>query len=576
MSASESSGTRARARFNRRRFLAGAAIGGATLGLAACSGNAAAPAPSGAGVATAGAATAQPAAGTSPSPTVAVTAQPKLGGVLRFPGTDVAHFDIHQTSTSVLHSIYAINLSKLIQFKVGADVVQPGLIPVPDLAESWTQPDDVTYLFKMRSGAKWQNIPPVNGREVVADDVVYSFNRQVALKVNAGLLAGVDRFEAPDKSTVRITLKRPDADFLVSLASGPCRIVAHENVEAKGDLKELPVIGSGPWILDPAETKIGVGYFLRRNPDYYVKGFPYLDGLRFTILLDAATTQAAFRSRALDVYSIVSDQQTLDGIRKAVPDASVTRIPNLATAELGMKVDSGPTQDVRVRRAVSKAINRQQIIDTIYGGAGWYNPGFALPSADWGLSQDELKRLYQPDPNGARALLKEAGLDRLEVRAPVTDVGNGQYVTVAELVKAQLEAGGIFVTLDVMPHQQWVEVVGTRGTYDLYIGTSGSFLSTTANGDLFTRYRSNGPRNTMKLADPALDAMIDRQAVLVRDPAGRKKILQDIQRYLIDNPVLLMIGATVTDYLAQPYVKDYYPGVNGNVGEQYAPIWLDK
>src|SRR5439155_1501322 len=163
---------------------------------------------------------------------------------LRFPGSDVAHFDIHQTSTSILHSIYAICLSKLIQFKVGADVVQPGLIPVPDLAESWTQPDDVTYVCNMRSGVKWQNIPPADGR-------------------------------------------------------------------------------------------------------------------RFTILPAAATTQAASSARELDVYSIVSDQKQVDELKKSLPDITVSRIPPLATAELGMEVDSGPTQDVRVRRAVSKAMDRQ-------------------------------------------------------------------------------------------------------------------------------------------------------------------------------------------------------------------------
>jgi ABC-type transport system substrate-binding protein len=164
----------------------------------------------------------------------------------------------------------------------------------------------------------------------------------------------------------------------------------------------------------------------------------------------------------------------------------------------------------------------------------------------------------------------------LEVRAPVTDTSSRLYVTVAELVKAQLAQVGITLNIEVVPHAQWVEAVGTRGQYDLYIGTSGSLLSTTANGDLFSRYRSNGPRNTMKLADPTLDALIDRQGVMVKDPNGRKRLLQDIQRHLIENPIVLMIGATVSDFLSHPFVKDFAPGVSGNVGEQYAPIWVDK
>src|SRR2546426_950533 len=116
----------------------------------------------------------------------------------------------------------------------GAYVSAGGAAPAADLAASWEQPDDVTYLFKLQPGVKFQNIAPVNGRPVTANDVKFSFERQIALKTNAGRLPAIDRIEVVDPQTVKIVSPKPDADFLVSLAFASNRIVPHETVEAKG------------------------------------------------------------------------------------------------------------------------------------------------------------------------------------------------------------------------------------------------------------------------------------------------------------------------------------------------------
>src|SRR5207245_1014099 len=106
------------------------------------------------------------------------------------------------------------------------------------------------YIFKLRPNAKWQNIPPVSGREVVADDIKYSYERQIALKFNAGRLPAIDKIEVVNPTTLKLTSPKPDADFLTTLSFSYNKIVPHETVELKGDLTEGPVIGSGPWILD--------------------------------------------------------------------------------------------------------------------------------------------------------------------------------------------------------------------------------------------------------------------------------------------------------------------------------------
>src|SRR5205085_1967064 len=110
-----------------------------------------------------------------------------------------------------------------------------------------------------------------NGRPLVAEDVLYSFNRQMTkdpVYVNASLLAGLAKLEAPDRSTIKLTLDRPSADFLLGVASPQTVVIAKEAVDVKGDLKTGPMIGTGPFIIektDPNGTNLG-----HRNPDYFV------------------------------------------------------------------------------------------------------------------------------------------------------------------------------------------------------------------------------------------------------------------------------------------------------------------
>src|SRR5439155_4473853 len=104
--------------------------------------------------------------------------------------------------------------STLMTYRSGADIQAPSYIPTGDLAESWEQPDDLTYIFKLRRGVKFHNIAPVNGRELVADDLLYSYQRILAKKSFAGFLAGIAKTEAVDKATLKLTLQRPNPDIL--------------------------------------------------------------------------------------------------------------------------------------------------------------------------------------------------------------------------------------------------------------------------------------------------------------------------------------------------------------------------
>src|SRR5262245_18520078 len=158
---------------------------------------------------------------TGPSPASAQT--PKRGGVLRLAlqSDPVTGFDPHQTISFLTRIPLSLACSRLVKVKAGP-AVKPMTYPLePDLAESWTQPSDTTYVFKLKKGVRWHPKPPVNGRELTADDVKYTYDRFLTIAVdgNRPVLESIEKLDVLDKHTVKFTLKEPNAWFLDMLAS---------------------------------------------------------------------------------------------------------------------------------------------------------------------------------------------------------------------------------------------------------------------------------------------------------------------------------------------------------------------
>jgi peptide/nickel transport system substrate-binding protein len=164
----------------------------------------------------------------------------QAGGIVRVRGRDPVHFDPHLTRNARTHTALSFVYSKLLRHKVGADVRPGTFIIEPDLAERWESPDDTTYIFHLRQGVKWHHKPPVNGRELVAEDVKFTYERFLTEKgsTNRYLLDSVDRIEVVDRYTVKFILKEPYVWF-ISVLAYPTRmwIIAPEVVRQYGDLK---------------------------------------------------------------------------------------------------------------------------------------------------------------------------------------------------------------------------------------------------------------------------------------------------------------------------------------------------
>lgn len=170
-----------------------------------------------------------------------LSAQGKRGGILRVRGWDPPHFDPHLTLNFKTNTTLSFVYSKLVRHKVGAGVTPGSFIVEPDLAERWEEVDDTTVVFYLRKGVRWQNKPPLNGRELTADDVKFTYDRFLTEKGNPirYLLDSVDRVEVADRYTVRFRLKEPFV-WLINALANPSGtwIIPRETVEKYGDLKK--------------------------------------------------------------------------------------------------------------------------------------------------------------------------------------------------------------------------------------------------------------------------------------------------------------------------------------------------
>ena len=210
----------------------------------------------------------------------ALRAQPKRGGIFRVRGYDPPHFDPHLALNFKQSSTLSFAYNKLVRYKVGPGV-PPGVFTVePDLAERWEEPDDTDLRFPPAPRGPLAQHAAVNGRDLTAEDVKFTFDRFLTEKANPHryTLDPVDRVEVVDRYTVRFRLKEPFV-WLVHMLASPWAswIMAREVLDKYGDFKRPEAaIGTGPFLLVRYEPNVKTVF--RRNPDYFRTGLPWWMG----------------------------------------------------------------------------------------------------------------------------------------------------------------------------------------------------------------------------------------------------------------------------------------------------------
>jgi peptide/nickel transport system substrate-binding protein len=506
-----------------------------------------------------------PTASASPAP-VAI----KRGGTATIAfSVDPNHFDPHKGTTA--QNFVSLVYDGLTEFKTGPDVPTGTHIIEPALAEKWEiTPDGKTYTFTLRRGVKFHDIPPVSGRELTADDVAFSIERMLvrdAENIKRNLFDVIERVEVVDKHTVKLTLSQPFAPLLANLGTVFAAIVPRSDVNFKS-----VAIGTGPFILKEFQRQ--TKYVYEKNPAYWRNGadgnpLPYLDGFVQVIIADEGSRTSALRAGQLDFTDLLVDnlaQQLLQSNTALVSQ----RFPGNFSVMTRLNVKEKPLDDVRVRQAISLALDRQAIANALGGGTGIVNGPIPTALTDYALPVGELPNFKQ-DLAKAKQLLADAGhANGLKLTAVLLRSPQNRQVML-EAMQGQLKTVGIDLEL------QFVESADlSKRRVDRNYQLMGDNLTPSAEPDTYTyaEYHSKSSGNVGNYSDPALDQLLDK-ARATSDPAQRKQVLRDIQIKLAELQFIITTGDPYYHSVFHPYVKGFrFSFVNQRIPIKH--VWLDK
>ncbi len=497
---------------------------------------------------------------------------PRQGGVFQYAQRQTStHLNFFTGSTVSQRQTLAPIYEPLVNFdyKPGQDF-RLSDTPVPWLAKSWQVVDPRTWVFKLRPGVRWHDNQPLTAADA-AFTLRYAADPKVASTFAANVRI-IDGIETPDPQTLKVTTRQPAASLLWDLAD---MVVYPQHLPDEGKTFERAAVGTGPFRLETFKPEQSVQ--VRRFDGYWQTGRPYLDGVNILMNLDDAGQQAAFATKQVDILTM-QDKAQFDAYAKSVPDTRSEAYLADITDSLHMKLEQSPYGDLRVRRAVHLATDRQTLVKTLtYDLGGIEPPAVNGAKRGWAIPQEELLKLpgyRQPkdaDLAEAKRLLAEAGFpDGFDssVMYVSTYVGTPQG---AEALAEQLRRIG--VRLALKPTEAGVFNKAIKdGTFETYYTGFARFLP---EAQWRNTMHSKGGLNSFPIRDADLDALLDAQDGEL-DIAKRKEAFLKIQRLLLDKLYIIPTFAAGIVAVWQPYVHDYvYNRARQTYPRAYHLLWLD-
>jgi len=476
-----------------------------------------------------------------------------------------------------------------------------------ELADSWDLPDSETIIYHINKDAKFHDIPPVNGRDVTAEDVVWNIEMQFNYprawqtmafapdepdKVTGRFLPGNPRrpisARAIDEHTVELKVPAASQAILLleigdNLYTNPPEIwVGTGPGEGEGMADWTKVIGSGPWMLEDYTPDSVVKF--KKNPNYFETDplfpgnkVPYADYAQWLIIPDTSTQQAAFRTGKIDMLSVTPE----DGKQLLIqmPDLNyLERVSSTYVAGGRLDQPEKPWADLRVRRAANLAVNQEEILADYLDGDGVLL-GYPYPDKkSWEkfftpLSEmPKVAELFSYDPEKAKALLTEAGYPdgfnaTIQVRSDRVDE--------VAILKSYLEKVGIILEMSVLERSVYRSVDVARSHEDWWYGSARGIwapfeqLTTKA-----TQYSNNA-----MIDDPyyeTVEEVIGRD--MVNDSDNYFKVLKEAGQYELESAWAIWMPAPFRYNLWHPWVQNYM-GVSwtgwANIYDWYKTIWID-
>jgi peptide/nickel transport system substrate-binding protein len=601
------------ARVSRRRVLAGgAALGAGVAGLAVV------------GCSSSSSTSSKTATtnGTAPAakPTVAQStpAQSK-GGVIRSFGYDALALDTldpHETQFGPTYNMHAAVFSKILKYDDDAAGIM-----TTDLADGMPeQPDKLTYVIKIRKGVKFhsndrakQNFPTVAGRELTAEDVKFSIERQVnasspqkALYYRAEQWKTIDKIEMVDNYTLKITTKAPTAPFLHYLADRNSFIVAKETVDDKDTMNsDKAMIGTGPFQLDDFKALEFVK--VRRHPAWFAAddnprgigtGRPFIDGADSLWSPQSdSTMEAALNTKQVDSTGFTDDSTTV----------RVSKNQGMTFAEIGTSgfvntrlwgSEKSPFKDARLRKAWHLAVDRQRVGEQMFPGAkdaglkGFLVDGpVSFPITAFALPQSQLQQKpgFRSDQAGRDQDIAEAKKLWAAGNGPATVkiifAGVPNYIpdkARPELERQLKDVLGLSLDVTVDPTgynglaQAFLHCAADEasGTFPASFGFDNGWID--LDDWLYPYFHTGGTKNSFLISDAQLDTKLEAQRVEF-DNKKRQQLGYDLQNYLLENVnSRIDYCSPITRGVAWSYVKNQWNATWYGSTFLNANVWFDK
>ncbi len=486
------------------------------------------------------------------TPAVPESREPKRGGTLTVAlNGEIDTIDPHKSVTIVGFQVYTQIYEGLVRAKPTLDGVEPLL------AESWSQPDPMTYEFRLRRGVRFHN-----GKDFRAEDVKFSFER--VMDPNFGSprrpnFTPVDRLEIVDDYTVRFVLKQPFAPFLTKLET------LYILPRSEGiDFSRQPV-GTGPFKF--VEWVSGQRITVEKFTGYWQEGLPYIDRVVFRPIPEPSTRVVELRTGGVDLLNEVPFKDV--AALEKEPRLRVYRVMGVVRDHVGFNVSKPPFQNnLNLRKAIAWAIDRDTIIESIMYGLA--RPAqVAIPESHWAFNP-AVKNAYGYDLNRAREFYERADPKPRELTVKVSPTYPEQ-VKMAELLQQSLAKIGIDLKIVQLEWSTWIKEVVTEGNFEMEIVLISGGIDP---DDFFYQWHHTGEVfNIWRYSDPEMDRLLE-QARTETDQEKRKQLYYRVQEKLIADVPLVHILYRESIMASTAALNDFV--MTGRYDMNFRRVWLDR
>ena len=501
---------------------------------------------------------------------------PRRGGILLAAiGADAPSLDPHQEQTFATIQPVAPLYSTLLQ-------IDPYSYPnvVGDVASEWKiSPDALTYTFKIRPGIRFHDGSPLTAADVKASYDKIIFPPEGVRSIRQANYSAVASVEASDPNTVVFKLKFPSASLFVNLAHPMNVIFPKKHLDKDPNYFKNNVMGSGPFRFK-SYTR-GSTFEGERNPDYFVKDRPYLNGYKFFISTETSVRAAAIRSGRAYIEFRDLPMAEVDSIRKHLGDkVAVQQTPFVIHFDVSMNNTVKPFTDIRVRKALALGFDRSTAGKVLYGITGLKLVGGLMrPGSEWAMPDTELQKLpgfwrdAEKSRVEARRLLAEAGypnglkvvLKNRNVKLPYQDFA---VFAIHEWRKI-----GIEVENRPLETAAWFNDGQNTGNFELIVAPTVEYMD---DPDQFLgRYVTGSTQNWGRIADPRIDDLFSRQARSL-DPAERQKLVAELQKIVLENAYYLPGLWWMRNVVHLSKVRNYVAPPSHYTNQKLQDVWLSE